>query len=111
MRRGYWGAGLGAAPRGYLGAPWHSAQVLPQSLGPCCGCISPALSSARVIENLYRQHCLEKGKEQPPRLEAAVEDELLVMDSSTMWQKVKEGMEDSLVGGRCEAVLLALCMQ
>ncbi|NWH33668.1 DPOG1 polymerase, partial [Chloropsis hardwickii] len=32
----------------------------------------------RVIENLYRQHCLEKGKEQPPGLEAAVEDELLL---------------------------------
>ncbi|NXL69277.1 DPOG1 polymerase, partial [Leptocoma aspasia] len=42
----------------------------------------------RVIENLYRQHCLEKGKEQPPQLEAAVEDELLVMD--TIWQKVEE---------------------
>ncbi|KAM4892978.1 DNA polymerase subunit gamma-1 [Sylvia borin] len=44
----------------------------------------------RVIENLYRQHCLEKGKEQPPGLEAAVEDELLVMDSSTIWQKMEE---------------------
>ncbi|NXK59535.1 DPOG1 polymerase, partial [Sylvietta virens] len=44
----------------------------------------------RVIENLYRQHCLEKGKEQPSGLEAAVEDELLMMDSSTMWQKVEE---------------------
>ncbi|XP_010138021.1 PREDICTED: DNA polymerase subunit gamma-1, partial [Buceros rhinoceros silvestris] len=44
----------------------------------------------RVIEYLYRQHCLEKGKEQPPGLEAAVEDELLVMDNSTMWQKVEE---------------------
>ncbi|NWX46338.1 DPOG1 polymerase, partial [Steatornis caripensis] len=44
----------------------------------------------RVIECLYRQHCLEKGKEQPPGLEAAVEDELLVMDGSTMWQKVEE---------------------
>ncbi|XP_017598046.1 PREDICTED: DNA polymerase subunit gamma-1 [Corvus brachyrhynchos] len=43
----------------------------------------------RVIENLYRQHCLEKGKEQPPGLESAVEDEL-VMDSSTMWQKMEE---------------------
>lgn len=90
--------------------PWHCAQELPQSLGPCCGCISPALSSARVIENLYRQHCLEKGKEQPPGLESAVEDEL-VMDSSTMWQKVKEGMEGSPVGGRCGAVLLSVCMQ
>ncbi|KAI1235182.1 hypothetical protein IHE44_0002818 [Lamprotornis superbus] len=44
----------------------------------------------RVIENLYRQHCLEKGKEQPLRLEAAVEDELLVMDNSMMWQKMEE---------------------
>uniref|UniRef100_A0A8D2PN48 DNA polymerase subunit gamma-1 n=1 Tax=Zosterops lateralis melanops TaxID=1220523 RepID=A0A8D2PN48_ZOSLA len=44
----------------------------------------------RVIENLYRQHCLEKGKEQPPGREAAIEDELLVMDNSTIWQKVEE---------------------
>ncbi|NWR19517.1 DPOG1 polymerase, partial [Emberiza fucata] len=44
----------------------------------------------RVIESLYRQHCLEKGKEQPPGLEAAVEDELLGMDSSTIWQKMEE---------------------
>ncbi|KFQ82215.1 DNA polymerase subunit gamma-1, partial [Phaethon lepturus] len=44
----------------------------------------------RVIEYLYRQHCLEKGKEQPPGLEAAVEDELLEMDGSTMWQKMEE---------------------
>ncbi|NXP46319.1 DPOG1 polymerase, partial [Heliornis fulica] len=44
----------------------------------------------RVIEYLYRQHCLEQGKEQPPGLEAAVDDELLVMDSSTMWQKAEE---------------------
>ncbi|KAM6195495.1 DNA polymerase subunit gamma-1 [Sarcoramphus papa] len=44
----------------------------------------------RVIEYLYRQHCLEKGKEQPPGPEVAVEDELLVTDNSTMWQKVEE---------------------
>ncbi|XP_065703240.2 DNA polymerase subunit gamma-1 isoform X1 [Patagioenas fasciata] len=44
----------------------------------------------RVIEYLYRQHCLEKGKEQLPGPEAAVEDEMLVMDGSTMWQKVEE---------------------
>ncbi|KFZ66852.1 DNA polymerase subunit gamma-1, partial [Podiceps cristatus] len=48
----------------------------------------------RVIEYLYRQHCLDKGKEQPPGLEAAVEDELLVMDGSTMWQKGEEGREE-----------------
>lgn len=101
-------------PTGVFGsslAPWHSARVLPHSLGLHCGCVSPALSSARVIENLYRQHCLEKGKEQPPALEAAVEDELLVMDNSTMWQKVEEGNEDSVVGGRCGAVLPPVCMQ
>ncbi|NXC17228.1 DPOG1 polymerase, partial [Corythaeola cristata] len=44
----------------------------------------------RVIEYLYRQHCLEKGKEQPPGLEVAVEDELMMMDGSTMWQEVEE---------------------
>ncbi|KAM7010473.1 DNA polymerase subunit gamma-1 isoform 2-T2 [Passerculus sandwichensis] len=51
-----------------------------ESEGPSC--------PHRVIESLYRQHCLEKGKEQPPGLEAAVEDE--VMDSSTIWQKMEE---------------------
>lgn len=60
--------------------------------------MSLALSPARVIEYLYRQYCLEKGKEQPPGLEAAMEDELLVMDGSMMWQKVKEGMEGPLSG-------------
>ncbi|NWW77503.1 DPOG1 polymerase, partial [Climacteris rufus] len=44
----------------------------------------------RVIEQLYRQHCLEKGKEQPPGLEAAVADELLMMDNGMLWQKVEE---------------------
>ncbi|XP_061227335.1 DNA polymerase subunit gamma-1 [Neopsephotus bourkii] len=44
----------------------------------------------RVIESLYRQHCLEKGKEQPQGLQAAMEDELLVMDDSTIWQKAEE---------------------
>ncbi|XP_025977059.2 DNA polymerase subunit gamma-1 [Dromaius novaehollandiae] len=44
----------------------------------------------RVIESLYRQHCLEKGQEQPPGPEGAMEDELLMMDSSAMWQKVEE---------------------
>lgn len=42
----------------------------------------------RVIEYLYRQHCLEKGKEQP--LGVAVEDKLPVMDDSMIWQKVEE---------------------
>ena len=40
-----------------------------------------------------------------------MEDELLVMDSSTMWQKVKEGMEGPSVGGRCVAGLFPLCMR
>ncbi|XP_008948247.1 PREDICTED: DNA polymerase subunit gamma-1, partial [Merops nubicus] len=54
----------------------------PEVEGPSC--------PHRVIENLYRQHCLEKGKEQPPALEPAVEEELLVMDNSMMWQEVEE---------------------
>ncbi|NWV01370.1 DPOG1 polymerase, partial [Upupa epops] len=44
----------------------------------------------RVIEYLYKQHCLERGKEQPLGLEAAVEDELLVVDSSMMWQEAEK---------------------
>lgn len=79
--------------------------MLPWGFGTSM-CANSALSRARVIESLYRQHCLEKGKEQPQGLEAAMEDELLVMDDSTIWQKVKEGMEG--MGGRCGAVLLAV---
>lgn len=92
-----------------LGAPWDPAHVVPCSLVPCHGCLSSALSPARVIEYLYRQHCLEKSKEQPPGLGAAMEDELLVMDNSTMWQKVKEGMKGPLVGGRPGSRLLPVC--
>lgn len=44
----------------------------------------------RAIEELCRQHRLEKGREQPPQ-EQSVEDELLVMDGSSMWQKVTLG--------------------
>ncbi|KAI6077797.1 DNA polymerase subunit gamma-1 [Aix galericulata] len=44
----------------------------------------------RAIEELCRQHRLEKGREQPPQ-EQGVEDELLVMDGSSMWQKVTLG--------------------
>uniref|UniRef100_U3I9P8 DNA polymerase subunit gamma-1 n=1 Tax=Anas platyrhynchos platyrhynchos TaxID=8840 RepID=U3I9P8_ANAPP len=43
----------------------------------------------RAIEELCRQHRLQKGREQPPQ-EQSVEDELLVMDGSSMWQKVEE---------------------
>ncbi|KAM6119206.1 LOW QUALITY PROTEIN: DNA polymerase subunit gamma-1 [Pterocles gutturalis] len=61
----------------------------------------------RVIEHLYRQHCLEKGKEQPPGLETAMVDELLVMDGSTMWQEelgqLEVDMEEKM--GRAEQSL------
>lgn len=97
------------APWWVLGALWDPADMVPWSLVPCHGCLSSALCPARVIEYLYRQHCLEKGKEQPPGLEAAVEDELLMMDNSTMWQKVKEGMKGQLVGGRPGSGLLPVC--
>ncbi|XP_035410794.1 DNA polymerase subunit gamma-1 isoform X1 [Cygnus atratus] len=53
----------------------------PEAGGPVC--------PHRAIEELCRQHRLEKGREQPPE-EASVEDELLVMDGSSMWQKVEE---------------------
>ncbi|XP_015728580.1 DNA polymerase subunit gamma-1 [Coturnix japonica] len=43
----------------------------------------------RAIERLYRQHCLQRGQEQPPE-EAGVEDELMVLEGSSMWQKVEE---------------------
>ncbi|XP_021263131.1 DNA polymerase subunit gamma-1 [Numida meleagris] len=43
----------------------------------------------RAIERLYRQHCLQRGQEQPPA-EVGVEDELMVLEGSSMWQKVEE---------------------
>ncbi|XP_031443591.1 DNA polymerase subunit gamma-1 [Phasianus colchicus] len=43
----------------------------------------------RAIERLYRQHCLQRGQEQPPE-EVSVEDELMVLEGSSMWQKVEE---------------------
>ncbi|XP_048812197.1 DNA polymerase subunit gamma-1 isoform X2 [Lagopus muta] len=43
----------------------------------------------RAIERLYRQHCLQRGQEQPPE-EVGVEDELMVLEGSSMWQKVEE---------------------
>lgn len=46
-----------------------------------------ALCPGRAIERLYRQHCLQRGQEQPPE-EAGVEDELMVLEGSSMWQKV-----------------------
>ncbi|NXD15849.1 DPOG1 polymerase, partial [Nothocercus nigrocapillus] len=54
----------------------------PGAQGPLC--------PHRVIERLYRQHCLEKGQEQLLGPEAAVDEELLVMDGSAVWKKVEE---------------------
>ncbi|NXF84642.1 DPOG1 polymerase, partial [Eubucco bourcierii] len=44
----------------------------------------------RVIEQLYRQHCLEKGEGQHPEQEAAVESEELLLENGMMWQEVEE---------------------
>ncbi|NXP70989.1 DPOG1 polymerase, partial [Ramphastos sulfuratus] len=44
----------------------------------------------RVIEQLYRQHCLEKGEGQHPGQEAAVENEELLLEDGMMWQEVEE---------------------
>ncbi|NXN17260.1 DPOG1 polymerase, partial [Indicator maculatus] len=65
----------------------------------------------RVIEQLYRQHCLEKGKEQPPGQDAAVEDQLLLLADGMILQEVREGVKGPLVGGGCGAGLLPMCMQ
>uniref|UniRef100_A0ACB8E6C4 Uncharacterized protein n=2 Tax=Sphaerodactylus townsendi TaxID=933632 RepID=A0ACB8E6C4_9SAUR len=44
----------------------------------------------KVIEDLYREHCKEKGKEQPVLLEAALEEDLILTENSSFWQKVEE---------------------
>ncbi|XP_015260964.1 PREDICTED: DNA polymerase subunit gamma-1 [Gekko japonicus] len=44
----------------------------------------------RVIEHLYQEHCKEKGKEQPVSLEASLEEDLILTENSTFWQKVEE---------------------
>lgn len=84
------GCSAGGCPTADLESYQDPPCVLPWSLGPCAGCLSPVLCPARVIEQLYRQHCLEKGKGHPPRQEAAVEDEELLLDDGMMWQEVKE---------------------
>ncbi|XP_067327552.1 DNA polymerase subunit gamma-1 [Anolis sagrei] len=44
----------------------------------------------RVIEHLYREHCKEKGKEEPVSLDTSLEEEHMLTESSTIWQKVEE---------------------
>nr|XP_056722079.1 DNA polymerase subunit gamma-1 [Euleptes europaea] len=44
----------------------------------------------KVIEHLYREHCKEKGKEQPASLEASLDEDLILTENSTFWQKVEE---------------------
>ncbi|NXA33192.1 DPOG1 polymerase, partial [Eudromia elegans] len=54
----------------------------PAAPGPLC--------PHRVMERLYRQHCLEKQQEQPLAPEAALDEELLVLDGSAVWKKAEE---------------------
>ncbi|KAJ8798470.1 hypothetical protein J1605_016749 [Eschrichtius robustus] len=42
------------------------------------------------IESLYRKHCLEQGKQQLEPQAADLAEELLLTDSSTVWQTVEE---------------------
>ncbi|CAI5792756.1 DNA polymerase subunit gamma-1 isoform X1 [Podarcis lilfordi] len=44
----------------------------------------------RVIEHLYREHCKEKGKEQPISLDTTLEEELMLTENSAFWHKVEE---------------------
>ncbi|KGL80671.1 DNA polymerase subunit gamma-1, partial [Tinamus guttatus] len=70
---------------GYLvpGRQDNLLQEPSEAQGPLC-------PHREVIEHLYRQHCLEKGQEQPLGPEATVDEELLVMDGSAVWKKVEE---------------------
>lgn len=44
----------------------------------------------RVIEQLYREHCKEKGKQHPGSLDTFLQEELMLTEDSTFWQKVEE---------------------
>ncbi|XP_067999513.1 DNA polymerase subunit gamma-1 [Melanerpes formicivorus] len=68
-----------------------------ESGGPSC--------PHRVIEQLYRQHCLEKGKEQPPGQEAAVENGLLLLDDGMMLQEVEDLSQLEVEVGRVDQSL------
>ncbi|XP_036042587.1 DNA polymerase subunit gamma-1 [Onychomys torridus] len=75
---------------------------------------SPTVESAglacpyRAIESLYKQHCLEQGKQQLKTQETGLAEEFLVTDNSAMWQTAEElgcldveaeaKMENSLLG-------------
>ncbi|EMP35215.1 DNA polymerase subunit gamma-1 [Chelonia mydas] len=43
-----------------------------------------------VIEHLYKEHCKERGNEQPGSLNTCLEEELMLTDNSTIWQQVEE---------------------
>ncbi|XP_051062543.1 DNA polymerase subunit gamma-1 isoform X2 [Phodopus roborovskii] len=76
--------------------------------------VSPTVESAglacpyRAIEDLYKKHCLEQGKQQLKTQETEVAEEFLVTDNSSMWQTAEElgcldveaeaKMENSLLG-------------
>ncbi|XP_077174016.1 DNA polymerase subunit gamma-1 isoform X2 [Paroedura picta] len=52
--------------------------------------VQSSLCPFRVIEHLYQEYCKEKGKEQPVSLEASLEEELMLTENSTLWQKIEE---------------------
>uniref|UniRef100_A0A8D0H7V5 DNA polymerase subunit gamma-1 n=1 Tax=Sphenodon punctatus TaxID=8508 RepID=A0A8D0H7V5_SPHPU len=68
---------------GYL-VPGRKDNVLEETLEP-----EAPSCPYRVIEHLYREHCKEKGKEQPVSLNTPLEEELMLTDNSSIWQKVE----------------------
>ncbi|KAG8516326.1 DNA polymerase subunit gamma-1, partial [Galemys pyrenaicus] len=52
--------------------------------------IGPLLFSARAIESLYREHCLEQGTQQPLEPQAAGLAEELLLTDGALWQTVEE---------------------
>ncbi|XP_029430530.1 DNA polymerase subunit gamma-1 isoform X2 [Rhinatrema bivittatum] len=44
----------------------------------------------RVIESMYGEYCKRKGKEQPAPLDPALQEEFMLTDDSSVWQKVEE---------------------
>lgn len=69
--------------RGAHRTPQHAAWPEQASSNP------QLLSLSRAIESLYKQHCLEQGKQQLKTQETALPEEFLVTDNSAMWQTVR----------------------
>ncbi|KAF7241560.1 DNA polymerase subunit gamma-1 [Varanus komodoensis] len=79
---------------GYLvpGRKDNLPEVTPESELPVC--------PFRVIEHLYREQCKQQGKEQATLLGTSLDEEFMLAENSTIWQKVEKfSQQESNVEG------------